>query len=277
MTMTCLMKRNQLCAIPIGKTILQIHSNQKEWFASFICIEAVFSFGTFYNWIRNAKNHFKDYIKYMQGGASYADIKTQFDSLNAENDNYYASNDNKRAELTGSNWESVTSEMDDLIFLEHGYEVKSMRPNSADQIKFGDIFRPVFDNTIKIDSTDFLDQMLNLNKPCPILDGKVVLFGRIRKTQEIISHNANHQNAAEEKNSQLKNSRFSQDRTSDFKNDLRGGYTDLEVVHDPLDSETEYLDQFRVQHSKEYYNIEGENSIRNYLGMISGIKINCRP
>ena len=223
------------------------------------------------------KNHFKDYIKYMQGGASYADIKTQFDSLNAENDNYYASNDNKRAELTGSNWESVTSKMDDLIFLEHGYEVKSMRPNSADQIKFGDIFRPVFDNTIKIDSTDFLDQMLNLNKPCPILDGKVVLFGRIRKTQEIISHNANHQNAAEEKKSQLKNSRFSQDRTSDFKNDLRGGYTDLEVVHDPLDSETEYLDQFRVQHSKEYYNIEGENGIRNYLGMISGMKINCRP
>jgi len=48
-------------------------------------------------------------------GASYADIKTQFDSLNAENDNYYASNDNKWVEMTGSNWESVTSEMDDLI------------------------------------------------------------------------------------------------------------------------------------------------------------------
>ena len=55
-------------------------------------------------------------------GASYADIKTQFDSLNAENDNYYASNDNKRAEMNGSNWESVKSEMDDLISLEHGYE-----------------------------------------------------------------------------------------------------------------------------------------------------------
>ena len=55
-------------------------------------------------------------------GASYADIKTQFDSLNAENDNYYASNDNKWAEMTGSNWESVTSEMDDLISLEHGYK-----------------------------------------------------------------------------------------------------------------------------------------------------------
>ena len=32
---------------------------------------------------------------------------------------------------------------------------------------------------------------------------------------------------------------------------LRDGYTDLEVVYDPLDSETEYLDQFKVQHSKE--------------------------
>ena len=60
-------------------------------------------------------NHFKDYIKYMQDGASYTDIKNKFDSLNAENDNYYASNDNKWAEMTGSNWESVTSEMDDLI------------------------------------------------------------------------------------------------------------------------------------------------------------------
>ena len=45
--------------------------------------------------------------------------------------------------------------------------------------------------------------------------------------------------------------KFSQDRTFDFKNDLRDGYTDLEVVHDPLDSETEYLDQFKVQHSEE--------------------------
>ena len=211
----------------------------------------------------------------MNGGAEYADIKTQFDSLDAENDNYYASNDNKRAEMSGSNWESVISEMDDLIFLEHGYQVKTSSKliGAPEQIKFGDLFRPVFDNTIKIDRTDFLDQMLNLNKPCPILDGKVVLFGRIRKTQEIISHNANHQNAAEEKNSQLKNSRFSKDRTSDFKNDLRGGYTNLDVVFDPLDSETEYLDQFRVQHSKEYYNIEGKNSIRNYLGMISGMEI----
>ena len=45
-----------------------------------------------------------------------------------------------------------------------------------------------------------------------------------------------------------------------------GGYADLEVVHDPLDSITEYFDQFRVQHSKEYYNIEGENSQVYSLG-----------
>ena len=31
--------------------------------------------------------------------------------------------------------------------------------------------------------------MLNLNKPCPVFDGKVWLFGRIRKTQEIRSRN----------------------------------------------------------------------------------------
>ena len=37
------------------------------------------------------------------------------------------------------------------------------------------------------------------------MDGKIVLFERIRKTQEIISHNANHQNVADEKTSQLKN------------------------------------------------------------------------
>lgn len=179
--------------------------------------------------------------------------------------------------MSGSDWESITSKMDDVIFLEHGYKVKPMNPDSADQITFGDIFRPVFEHTIKIDQTGFLDQMLNLNKPCPILndgsDERVVLFGRIRKTQEIISHNTNHQNAAEEKISQLKNSRFSRDRTSDFKNDLRGGYTSLNLVHDSLSSDIEYLDQFRVQHSKEYFNIDGPNSIRNYLGMVSGMEI----
>ena len=176
--------------------------------------------------------------------------------------------------MVGSDWESITSEMDDLIFLEHGYQVKSLDPDSADQITFGDIFRPVFDQTIKIDQTDFLDQMLNLNKPCPILNDRVVLFGRVRKTQEIISHNTNHRNAAAEKRSQLKNSRFSRDRAADFKNDLRGGYTQLNQVHHSLSSDIEYLDQFRVQHSKEYFKLDGPNNIRNYLGMISGIEIN---
>jgi len=46
-----------------------------------------------------------------------------------------------------------------------------------------------FDDGFSVDTDGFLDAMLNLNKPCPIFDDKVWLFGRIRKTQEIRSRN----------------------------------------------------------------------------------------
>ena len=96
-----------------------------------------------YGGVKNTK---KDYIKYTHDGASISDIETEFDNLSTSNQNNYAKNVNKRAGMVGSDWESITSEMDDLIFLEHGYQVKSLDPESADQITFGDIFRPVFDH-----------------------------------------------------------------------------------------------------------------------------------
>ena len=46
-----------------------------------------------------------------------------------------------------------------------------------------------FDQDFQEDHDGFLDQMLVLNKPCPVYEDQVYLFGRIRKSQEIRSRN----------------------------------------------------------------------------------------
>ena len=46
-----------------------------------------------------------------------------------------------------------------------------------------------FDQDFQEDHDGFLDQMLVLNKPCPVYKDQVYLFGRIRKSQEIRSRN----------------------------------------------------------------------------------------
>ena len=46
-----------------------------------------------------------------------------------------------------------------------------------------------FEENFSEDHDGFLDQMLVLNKPCPVFENQVYLFGRIRKSQEIRSRN----------------------------------------------------------------------------------------
>jgi len=55
--------------------------------------------------------------------------------------------------------------------------------------KYAGLNEKEFRTDFSIDKDGFLDQMLNLNKPCPVYKDKVWLFGRIRKTQEVKSRN----------------------------------------------------------------------------------------
>ena len=65
-----------------------------------------------------------------------------------------------------SKWDNLLNETGSVVFLEHVYKVNS-QADPTNQVRLGDIFRPVFENTVSINRGDFMDQMLNLNKPCP--------------------------------------------------------------------------------------------------------------
>ena len=167
---------------------------------------------------------------------------------------------NKRGEVKNSNQDDLLSSTESVIFLEHIYKVNSIDPskeNSPVQVRLGDLFRPVFENTVSINQGDFLDQMLNLNKPCPQWKGDVILFGRIRKTQEIVSQHTDHHCSScylgEIKN-KLRLGNLEQ-KFENFRDEMKT-LTDLSMEIEPILSdktETAYYDQFVEARNKQFF------------------------
>ena len=162
---------------------------------------------------------------------------------------------NKRGEIRGSKWGNLLNETDSVVFLEHVYKVNS-EANPAKQVRLGDIFRPAFENTVSINRGDFMDQMLNLNKPCPQWKGEVMLFGRIRKTQEIVSKHTDHQCSScylSEIKDKLSNL---DEKFEDFRQEMTK-FTDLENEVMPIVSteqtDTAYYDQYVEARNKQFF------------------------
>ena len=206
------------------------------------------------------------FVKHMVNSTDLTEIDNIMRSGSLQR--HYMTNLNTRARLRDSKWDEVAANTDGSIFLEHVYNVsttdntstpvwptdglfvnvQNATANGAVQVKLGDIFRPVFTHTIAVDRSDFLDDMLNLNKPCPLYDENVFLFGRIRKTQEVVSHNTDHECSQCNEHGHEKTK-------SNFRNDMKSGLTDFKYVTESTNStfNSRYYDQFVLKQVKEYF------------------------